>query len=224
MKTKTAILTIGIVFLLLAVAFPVSAEVTNESAVQEESALIENFMNQIEQAASDSTNFDEFLTKITSLIDQFTLNDNPVIQTIIQKIVSWIFNDQGLFVGGNNLGDLLKNLKNPTTNERPDKFVISYGSYNRLNPKKENTFKLFKERISFWHYGGKTNIFKGKTLIIQRRPFEIKQSIHGPQFGYMKNFRGLYIDMESKLTGNSYIFFIGRAQAIRAFDLTPFSK
>jgi hypothetical protein len=46
----------------------------------------------------------------------------------------------------------------------------------------------------------------------------------GPQVGLMSGFKGIYIDHESKLTGDSYVFFIGHAHRIRVFDLTPFSK
>jgi hypothetical protein len=46
----------------------------------------------------------------------------------------------------------------------------------------------------------------------------------GPQLGLMKGFKGIYIDIESKLTGNAYVFFMGRVDRIRTFDLTPLSK
>ena len=72
-----------------------------------------------------------------------------------------------------------------------------------------------------WRYSGKTTLFTGKTLIM--KDFQVKQRITGPQVGMVLGFKGLYLDTESKLTGNSYILFMGRATRAHAFDITPFS-
>jgi hypothetical protein len=75
-----------------------------------------------------------------------------------------------------------------------------------------------------WRYSDTAKLLKGRTLILERQPFGIHQKMLGPQLGFMKGFKGIYIDIESKLTGNAYVFFLGRAHRIRAFDLTPLSK
>lgn len=219
MVKMKAILTIGITIFFVIASLPVSANTPNISGLQaEESSLIEKFMNKVEQTASESTSYEEFLLKISTLCDNQNFKEHPFLKAILRTLLSWIINENGLYLGGRNINDLLNKY------DRSGYFVISYGSYNRLNPKKENAINLFKERLSFWHYGGKTQIFKGKTLIIERRPFEIKQKVQGPQFGMMKDFQGLYFDYESKLTGNSYVFFIGHAHRIRAFSLHAFSS
>ena len=83
---------------------------------------------------------------------------------------------------------------------------------------------LFKEGFSMWRYSDTAKLLKGKTLILERHPFGVHQRMMGPQLGIMRGFRGIFLDIESKLTGNSYVFFIGGARRIRAFDLTPLSK
>ncbi len=75
-----------------------------------------------------------------------------------------------------------------------------------------------------WRYSDASKLLKGRTLIIGRQPFEIHQKMSGPQLGFMKGFKGIYFDFESRLTGDSYVFIMGRAHRIRAFDLTPLSK
>jgi hypothetical protein len=75
-----------------------------------------------------------------------------------------------------------------------------------------------------WRYSDTSMILTGRTLVIERQPFEIHQKVKGPQLGLMRCFKGIYLDIESKLTGNSYVFFMGRANRIHAFDLTPLSK
>jgi hypothetical protein len=93
-----------------------------------------------------------------------------------------------------------------------------------LNPFKENTVAHLKPGLSMWRYSAASILIKGRTLVLERKPFGIHQKIAGPQLGLMRGFKGIYIDHESKLTANSYIFFMGHAPRIRVFDLTPFSK
>jgi hypothetical protein len=75
-----------------------------------------------------------------------------------------------------------------------------------------------------WRYSDVSKLLKGRTLILERQPFGVHQKMVGPQIGIMKGFRGIYIDIESKLTGNSYVVFMGIVHRIRTFDLTPLSK
>ena len=103
-------------------------------------------------------------------------------------------------------------------------FIFSYGVYKRLNPRKSDEIKLFKQGFEFWRYSAKSILLKSRTLVIQREPYGIKNRVMGKQIGYMMGFRGFYIDRESKITGNSYKLFIGGANRVRVFDTTPFSK
>jgi len=104
---------------------------------------------------------------------------------------------------------------------RPDYFVISYGVYNRLNPMKENSVDRYKRGLSLWHYSDCSKLVDGRTLVLEQQPFGIKQKMTGAQLGLMVGFKGIYLDIESKLTGRSYVFFMGRTERIRVFDLTP---
>jgi len=219
MKIK-ALLAIGITLAFVLASFPVTAQEDSEAQA------VDHFMNELETMAVESTSYEEFIAKVSTLFDRFEFNSHPVVKDVLQKFINWLLTNNGAYVGGINLGDLFNKDRRPSINDkdRPAYLVISHGSYNRINPKKENTITMFKERLSLWHYGGKTKIFKGKTLIIERQPFSIKQKITGPQFGMMKGFKGFYIDYESKINGNSYVFFFGRADRIRAFDLTPFAS
>jgi len=144
-----------------------------------------------------------------------------VIREFIDKIRCFLERAQDFHIVGIDIQDLLDKI---TSRNRPDYLVISYGAYHRLNPLKENTIARFKEGLSMWRYSDTSMLLKGRTLIIERQPFGIHQKMAGPQLGIMKGFKGIYLDVESKLTGNSYVFFMGRVQRIRAFDLTPLHK
>jgi len=224
MKKMKALLAIGITLIFIATAFPVTALPENVDEQQiDESLQVEALFTEIERIASESTSYEDFIAKLRTFFERFDFT-NPTLQAIYERLLSLFCRDNEVTIG-ENLKDLADKIRDKMGDRvRPDYLVISHGSYNRINPKKDNTINIFKERLSFWHYGSKSKLFDGKTLIIARHPFEIKQNMKGPQFGMMKGFRGLYIDYESKLTGNSYVFFIGHASHIRAFDLNPFSK
>jgi hypothetical protein len=217
---KKAFLTGSVVFLFMATIFlPVSAETTQTSSVAvQETTLIDQFMNDVEQIASESQNSHEFCEKIKDLCLDNKYAHFPVVQECLNKVLCYLGRSQVFSLDGLNLQDLLEKL---SPNTRPDFFVISYGAYHRLNPLKENSINRFKERLSMWRYSDTSMLLKGRTLILQRQPFGIHQKMIGPQLGFMKGFKGIYIDIESKLTGNSYVFFIGHAHRIHVFDLSP---
>lgn len=226
LKNKT-ILAIGVTFLFLLLSMtPASANVTPKKiglCVQESNA-VGRLFDEIELAACNAHNYQEFLELVRDLFKNKDFETFPILKVILDKIISWVTKERDYYFGKNinallerfNLGILKDGSKYY--------FVFSYGTYNRWNPRKENEIRLFKQGFEFWRYSGKSKIFKGRTLIVERHPFGIKQRVIGSQIGLMTGFRGLYIDRESKLTGNSYNLFIGRANRIRAFDTSPFSN
>jgi hypothetical protein len=227
MLKNKAIYAIGITFLFVALAMtPASANPTSKKIglCEQESSAVARLFNEIELAASNAHNYQEFLKIIRDLFKNNELETFPILKYILEKILSWITTQRELYFGGKNINDFFNRFNLGFFNDwSKHYFVFSCGSYNRWNPRKENEIKLYKPGFEFWRYSGKSKLFKGRTLIIERQPFGIKQRVMGSQIGVMTGFRGLYIDRESKLTGTSYNLFIGRANRIRALDITPFS-
>jgi len=226
MLKNKAILAVGVTFLFLALAMtPVSANATSKKIglCEQESNAVGRLFDEIELAACNAHNYQEFLELVRDLFKNKEFETFPILKVILDKIVTWVTKERDYYFGKNinavlerfNLGILKDSSKYY--------FVFSYGSYNRWNPRKENEIRLFKQGFEFWRYSGKSKIFKGRTLILERHPFGIKQRVIGSQIGVMTGFRGLHIDWESKLTGTAYNLFMGRANRIRAFDITPFS-
>lgn len=219
---KKACLAGSMIFLLLTSLVMVTAQTTQTSSIaSQEMTILDTFMNDVEQIASESQNSHEFFEKIKDLCQGNVYATNPMIHDFLQKILSFLVKNQEFSINNMNIQDLLNGF---SINTHPDYLVISFGAYNRLNHRKENSINHFKERLSMWRYSDTSKLLKGRTLIIGRQPFGIHQKMIGPQLGFMKGFKGIYIDIESKMTGDSYVFFMGRAHRIRAFDLTPFSK
>ena len=105
---------------------------------------------------------------------------------------------------------------------RRDAFVMGWGFGQKLNPFKENKFKILVP-IKMWYYTGRGPLYiNSRTLIVDPYPFSIK-SLTGRQAGYMRNFVGMYIYRHNTLTDKTYSFMIGRAGSIRGFDLSPFN-
>ncbi len=210
---------ITLLFLGIAIA-PATAQLTlqNDTSYQETSA-IERFMDDVETIATNSQTFSEFMEKLQTICLTNDYFKYPVVQELMTRLLQSITKERAL--AGLGLLDFLGSLSSKLSSNY---FVISFGAYHRLNPRKENSINRFKERLSMWHYSATAKLLKGRTLIFERHPFGIHQKMIGPQIGFMKGFKGIFIDIESKLTGNSYVFFLGRAHRIHAFDLTPLSK
>jgi hypothetical protein len=186
-----------------------------------ESRTMERFMDDVEAIAAESQSFSEFIEKLSELCQTNDYIRFPVIQDLFVRLLQYFTKERALSSSGLGLLGLL-NLFSSKLNYKY--FVISFGAYNRLNPRKDNTITRFKERLSMWRYSDDARLLKGRTLIFERQPFGIHQKMLGPQLGFMKGFKGIFLDIESRLTGNAYVFFLGRAHRIRAFDLTPLSK
>ena len=201
---------------------PATAEMTlTESTSSKEARTIENFMNSVEAIAVESQTFSEFMQKLQDLCLSNEYIKFPIVQEFLGKMLQFLTKERALSGSGLNLLDLLGSFSSKLSSNY---FVISFGAYHRLNPRKENSINHFKERLSMWRYSDTAKLLKGRTLILERQPFGVHQKMLGPQLGFMKGFKGIYLDIESKLTENSYVFFLGRVHRIRTFDLTPLSK
>jgi hypothetical protein len=220
---KKALLTGSVVFLLIAVSLvPVTAQTSQSTTIEEqEVTAIDSFMDKVEQIASESTTTHEFVEKMIDLCSDINWISHPVIRNFVNRILNFFQKYEASYLGSSLIQDLLDKF---SIKPHPDYLVISYGAYNRLNPRKGNSIDRFKEGLSMWRYSDTSLLLKGRTLIIERQPFGIHQKMTGPQLGFMKGFKGIYLDIKSKLTGNSYVFFMGHAHRIRAYDLTPFSR
>ncbi len=201
---------------------PATAEMTQtDDTSNQETRAIERFMEDVEIIAAESQSFSEFIEKLQTICLTNEYIKYPVVQDLIARMLQFLTKERALSSTGLNLLNLFGAFASKFS---ANYFVISYGAYHRLNPRKENSIDRFKERLSMWRYSDTAKLLKGRTLIFERHPFGIHQKMLGPQLGFMKGFKGIFIDIESKLTGNAYVFFLGRVHRIRAFDLTPLSK
>jgi hypothetical protein len=219
---KKIFLTGSIAFLFIGVALlPITAQMTStEDIALQETTVIEKFMDDVERIASESQTFRDFAQKLQDLCLNNEYSKFTIVNELVAKMLQFLTKTRGFYSSGINLYDLLGRFSSKL---RPDYFVISYGAYHRLNPRKENSINRFKEGLSMWRYSDTSKLLKGRTLILERQPFGIHQKMIGPQVGIMKGFKGIYLDIESKLTGNAYVLFLGSVHRIRVFDLTPLS-
>jgi hypothetical protein len=220
---KKAFLAASIALLFISISLlPVSAQKTSTQDTElQEATMVEKFMDEVERIASESQTFRDFAEKLQDICLSNDYGKFTIVREVISKMLQFLMKEKGFSIGGINILDLLGKFSSKFS---PSYFVISYGAYNRLNPRKENSIGRFKEGFSVWRYSDTSKLLKGRTLILERQPFGIHQKMIGPQLGLMKGFKGIYLDIESKLTGNAYVVFIGRVDRIRTFDLTPLSK
>ena len=220
---KKAYLATSIAILFISVsALPISAQMTSiQNTEVQEAIIIENFMDEIEQIASESQTFNDFIENLQDCCMNTEYKNNTIVREIISKLLQFLLKERGVLIGGSNIYEILERL---SSKFRSDYFVISYGAYNRLNPLKQNSVYIFRQRLSIWRYSDSSNLLDGRTLILERHPFGIHQKMIGPQLGFMNGFRGIYLDIESKITGNAYVMFIGRVDRIRVFQLAFLSN
>ena len=214
----------GIIFALFTgiILSPATAQFTlTENTSIRETRTIEKLMDEVEHIAAEADTFPEFVQQLQELCLKNEYIKFPVVRELASKIIQFLTKERALGGSGLNLLNLLGVFSSKLS---PNYFVISYGAYHRLNPRKENSIDRFRERLSMWRYSDSAKLLKGRTLVLERQPFGVHQKMLGPQLGFMRGFRGIYLDIESKLTGNAYVFFMGRVQRIHAFDLTPLSK
>ena len=219
---KKLFLTGSIIILFISISFqPVSAQMTSTQTIAlQEATMIEKFMDEIECAASESQTYCGFVEKLQDLCLNSEYTNYTIVREFILKILPFLITERGTTFGGINLYSLLEKF----SIFRSDYFVISYGFYNRLSPWKENSIDLFKLRLSMWRYSDTSNLLHGRTLILERHPFGIHQKMVGPHLGFMRGFKGIYLDIENTLTGDAFVIFMGRVDRIQVFNLTSLSK
>lgn len=223
MIKNKAIFAIGATFLFLAVAIiPASASVTQNKFCDQEyksvTTALNNLMDKIERAENDK----EILKLIKGCCSNELFATTPILRDILAKIIDWIFSRRNLFSSGGIINNIFN--KERFDDRSKEKFVISFGSYQKgIFSKKNEKLTLFKQGFASWRYSGKAKLSQGRTIIAERKPFSIQQRIRGSQIGIILGFSGVFIDVESELTGNSYVFIMGNARRAKAFDLSLFS-
>jgi len=166
---------------------------------------IENLLVELTEEMQTATDYSQLLNVINSY--KIKWGRFPILNLILELI-------QRFLRFTHNLGQL-----RPL---RRDAFVMSWGFGSKLNPFKDNKFKLLVP-IKLWYYTGRGNLLiNSRTLIVDPHPFSIK-SLTGRQVGCMRNFVGLYLYRHSTLTDKTYTFMLGRAGSVRGFDLSLFN-
>ena len=219
---KKAILAGSIALLFISISLqPISAEIISTQSIElQQASLIEKFMDDLECCASESQTFSDFVDNLQTLYLNNEYRNCTIVREFISKILQFLISERGTVIGGINLCDFLGKF----SGFRFDYYVVSYGAYNRLNPWKDNSIDRFNIGLSMWRYTNASALLNGRTLVLERYPFGIHQKMTGPQLGFMKGFKGLYLDIENKLTGDAYVMFIGRVDRIRIFSLSPLSR
>ncbi len=223
MSKNKAIFALGATFLFLAVAMiPASASITQNTLGAKERETVTAVLNRLTDKLATAENFAEIRAIIEDFCSTETIGMFPILIEILKKIIGWTFSQRRFSFADGFLGNIFGNKL--FDDRSKENFIISFGSYNKLLPNnKDEKITLFKQGFAFWHYSGKAKLSKGRTMIIERQPFNIKQQLSGAQFGFMTGFKGLYLDLESKLTGNSYVIIMGNARRARAFGLSLLS-
>ena len=219
MSNYKALLAIGAISLFIGLAVtPASASCP--ALLEEEQRAFSNFMEDIHYALAEATSFTDFLRKVIDICKQSEITRFPILSELIQKLLAFIMRERTPLFGGGRLADLLSNFSGGGLSSRPtQQFIISHGTYKRVRRNKEN--RIVKNGFAFLHYYGGSNLLKDRTTIVSRKPFDVRQRVIGNHFVIMLGFRGIYIDIESRITGHSYTLVMGRAFRARAFDLHP---
>jgi len=216
-KCKT-LFALGVILSFLTLTLAPATASQNYSLAEREQTAITRLGEQIEELAQDVPDYDTFLSRLKDLLQERLTTEFPVLKLIISRLINWITGQSGFYIGGTNVGDIVDKLFN--RGKSSEKFIISYGSYKLRRANKENEIRLSKPGITLTYYSDKAKILKGRTTIVER-PINVKKTL-GPQVLLTRGFRGLYMDIESRLTGLSYKFMLGRVSSVRVLDLTPF--
>jgi hypothetical protein len=213
------------VFLFLAVAMiPASAQNVNNISEDKEYKTVNAVLNKLFDNIETVENEAQLINLINDCFTNELLESTPVLRDIFVKLIQWVLSSRGFPFGNNILGNLFgENARNIFSK---DKFIISFGSYTKKFSRiaADDKPTLYKRGFAFFRYSDAARLFKGRTLIAERHPFRIDQRVQGSQIGILFGFNGLFIDVESKLTGNSYVFIMGNARRAKAFNFALFSK
>jgi hypothetical protein len=225
MLKRKSLIAIAVIILFLGVSLsPVTAKVSLKNKI--EFGLIgENgkISKQVFQLSVDK------LRQVEDLLAQLTENmESATDFNQLIEIVSSYKREWSRFPFLTLLLELIQNFLKSTHNLnqlrplRRDAFIMSWGFGAKLNPFKENKFRLLVP-IKLWYYTGRGSFFiNSRTLIVDLCPFNIK-SLTGRQVGCMRNFVGIYFYRHNTLTDNTFTFMLGRSGTVRGFDLSPFN-
>ena len=208
---------IWMVFLVTIIPFSI-AEADNVSHAAHESILVE-------LGAIDSEGI--FTTEKIYIKEQELLEFEGIISEIIDKILSTkdlknindIFNDIPLLRNSKFL-NIFKNMFK-LGNLKDRAFVVSSGHDLNFNFIKRSSIKI-RNKFTVWHYNtNDDNLFEDKTIIVQ--PFSLKIDVlKGRQFGFMRGFTGIYVNIYRGFAKPGRTYFLGTAKNIKGFDFSSF--
>jgi len=127
----------------------------------------------------------------------------------IEEVINNIPTTEGIIT------TLIKKIISKFTGSRNRGFVISCGHSYNFNPFKKNALSIRKKFV-FWRYSTEKLILD-RTIIY--RPLFKLDTLKGRQFGYMRNFIGIYLFVPQRFPQKSLTFFIGTARKISGREL-----
>jgi len=226
MSKMKPLLAIGIILLFVGLSFsPATAKVIDVKEKLELGMIGEDgkiSMQTFKLSADELKETDRLLAQLMEKMQSATDYDQ-LIDTVKSFRTEWGRFPFLMFLLG--LIEKILNMNHNLNQLRPlrkNALIMSWGFGPRFNPFKQNKVTLFLP-IMTWYYTGRGNLLiNSRTIIVDPYPFSIK-SLTGREFGCMRNFGGLYIYRHSTLTDKTYTFMLGRAAAVRGFDLSLFN-
>lgn len=219
MKRKITAIIIILIFVGLSLS---SANASNRSENKKEELLtliyqtIKSDGSIIEESVDITEKEANTLQKVLSeIIEKTQSEDNS--EKILDKIKDFLKEKFINFY--NKVKELLNNIKIRLSKT----YIISYGKSYKLNPFKKSEVKL-SQKFSAWYYYCKEGLVKGKTLMF--KPLKLKAEVlEGTQFGYMTDFKGIYLYIAKKIPEQSFTFFFGSTSRVIGFDFNkPYIK
>lgn len=213
MKMKKRLLAIWMVFLFVAIPFSFAqadetqlVEQNNETASIEVVAINDDNIVSTERITISEEELTELENTIYIIMGKIESADS---WGGIEEIINNIPNNNGIIFSL--LSKLLSKLK--LFGNRG--FVISSGHGYKLDLFKKNSVSI-KKKFMFWHYSSE-KVIKDRTIIYE--PLFKFKTLTGRQFGYMRNFIGIYLFVAHKFPQKSYTFFMGTARRISGREL-----
>lgn len=194
---------IGTILLFIGLAFsPATAKIINNNFKDENLVELERIIPKLMDDIETASSCPELIGILSTFMNEY--RNHPILD-FVMKIIKELLD----------IMSRINSLRPLNTNA----FILSWGFANKINPFKDNKLQLYRP-LTVWCYSGKSNlILNSRTIIIDFAPFKIKM-LTGRQFGFMRNFAGIYLHRETTLTDKSYTFFMGKSAAIRGFDLS----
>jgi hypothetical protein len=212
------ILAIGVILLFLGLAFsPATAQTTIKDQVEvstigdlapvqlseKDLTTMEKFLPALLEKMETATSYSELIKTVQSFMNEY--GRQPVLVLVLTLLIKAInFNFKF----------------NQFRPVRKTAFIMSWGFTNKFLSLGKNKINMIRP-ITSWYYSGRSNlVLNSRTIILDPHPFSIK-TLTGRQIGLMANFIGLYIHRSGTIGDKAITFFIGYANTIRGFDLSP---